>query len=161
MATRINYRERWMLAGSVFTPGSPVSERDLFAGRQDQITRLMEAVSQRGFHAVLYGDRGVGKTSLANVLSAFLRDVGATVVFARANSDATDDFSSLWRKVLRDITVLEVREGLGFDAKRNESHRRLIDSLPQDLRPDDIRRALAFVGQSATLVIAIDEFDRL
>jgi hypothetical protein len=42
-----------MLAGSVFTPGSPVSERDLFAGRQDQIKRIMEAVSQKGFHATL------------------------------------------------------------------------------------------------------------
>lgn len=157
----ISFQERWMLAGSVFTPGSPVSERDLFAGRQDQINRIMEAVSQRGFHAVLYGDRGVGKTSLANVLSAFLQEVGATVLFARANSDATDDFSSLWRKVLQDITVLEVREGLGFEAKQNESHRRFIDSLAQELRPDDVRRALTFLGRSVTLVIAIDEFDRL
>ena len=158
---KVNYQQRWMLAGSVFTPGSPVSERDLFAGRQDQIKRIMEAVSQKGFHAVLYGDRGVGKTSLANVLSAFLQEMGATVLFARANSDATDDFSSLWRKVLREITVLEVREGIGFDAKQHESYRRLIDSLAEELRPDDIRRALAFVGQSVTLVIAIDEFDRL
>lgn len=156
-----NYPKLWMLAGSVFTPGSPVSERDLFAGRQDQITRILEVVSQKGFHAVLYGDRGVGKTSLANVLSAFLKDMGNVVLFARANSDATDDFSSLWRKVLQEIMVLEVREGIGFDAKQQESHRRLIDSLPETLRPDDIRRALAAVDQSVTLVIAIDEFDRL
>jgi Cdc6-like AAA superfamily ATPase len=157
----ISLPERWMLAGSVFTPGSPVSERDLFAGRRDQINRIMEAVSQKGFHAVLYGDRGVGKTSLANVLSAFLQEVGATVLFARANSDATDDFSSLWRKVLQEISVLEIREGLGFGAKQIELHRRLVDSLPQVLRPDDVRRALAVVGQSITLVVAIDEFDRL
>jgi hypothetical protein len=54
--SEVNLGERWLLAGSVFTPGSPVSERDLFAGRQAQITRIMEAVSQKGFHAVLYGD---------------------------------------------------------------------------------------------------------
>lgn len=157
----VNYQERWMLAGSVFTPGSPVSERDLFAGRQDQIKRIMEAVSQKGFHAILYGDRGVGKTSLANVLAEFLRDVGTQVLFVRANCDATDNFSSLWRKVLQEITVLEVRDGIGFDAKQHKSHKRLIDSLPEELRPDDIRRALALVGQSAMLVVAIDEFDRL
>jgi Cdc6-like AAA superfamily ATPase len=158
---KINYQELWLAAGSVFTPGSPVSERDLFAGRPDQINRIMEAVSQRGFHAVLYGDRGVGKTSLANVLPAFLQELGATVLFARANCDATDDFSSLWRKILQEITLLEVREGIGFSAKQQASHRRLVDDLPQVLRPDDIRRALAFVGQSLTLVVAIDEFDRL
>lgn len=156
-----NYQALWMTAGQVFTPGSPVSERDLFAGRQDQVSKIMEAVSQRGFHAVLYGDRGVGKTSLANVLSAFLNDAGATVLFARANCDATDDFSTLWRKVLQEITVLEVRETIGFDAKQQETHRRLIDELPNDLRPDDVRRALGYIGQSVTLVVALDEFDRL
>ncbi len=156
-----NQQKRWMLAGSVFTPGSPVSERDLFAGRQIQIGKILEAVSQRGFHAVLYGDRGVGKTSLANVLSAFLQELGATVLFARANCDATDDFSSLWRKVLQDITITDLRDGIGFSAQQQASHRRLIDGLPNELRPDDVRRALSLVGQSTTLVVAVDEFDRL
>lgn len=156
-----NYENLWMLAGQVFTPGSPVSERDLFAGRQAQVRKIMEAVSQRGYHAVLFGDRGVGKTSLANVLSAFLQEVGQTILFARANCDATDDFSSLWRKILQDITVLETREGLGFEARQQETHRRLIDGLPDQLRPDDIRRTLSYVGQSVTLIVAIDEFDRL
>ncbi len=152
-----------MQVGEVFTPGSPVLERDLFAGRLPQIDRLMEAVSQRGFHAVLFGDRGVGKTSLASVLAAFLEDAigDRVVVFARANCDVTDDYSTLWRKALQDITVQQVRDGIGFDAKQVETHRRLIDELPQELRPDDIRRALAFVGQSALLVVALDEFDRL
>jgi Cdc6-like AAA superfamily ATPase len=162
VAVAINYDALWMLAGQVFTPGSPVSERDLFAGRQDQIRKLMEAVSQRGFHAVLFGDRGVGKTSLANVLSAFIQEVGGqTVLFARANCDATDDFSSLWRKVLQDFTMLELRGGIGFDARQQEIHHRIVESLPGELRPDDIRRVLSLVGQSATLVVTIDEFDRL
>jgi len=156
-----NQQSRWLLAGAVFTPGSPVSERDLFAGRQIQIGKILEAVSQRGFHAVLYGDRGVGKTSLANVLSAFLQDLGATVLFARANCDATDDFSSLWRKVLQDITLTELRDGIGFTSQQQASHRRLVDNLPETLRPDDIRRALSLVGQSTTLVVVVDEFDRL
>lgn len=159
--TEMTLRQRWMLAGQVFTPGSPVSERDLFAGRQHQITRIMEAVSQRGFHAALYGDRGVGKTSLANVLSGFLHEVGTQVLFVRANCDATDDFSSLWRKVLQEITVMEIREGIGFDAKQQQSHRQLIETLPEKLRPDDVRRVLAYAGQAMTLVVAIDEFDRL
>jgi Cdc6-like AAA superfamily ATPase len=157
----VNFRERWMLAGQVFTPGSPVSERDLFAGRQQQVNRIMEAVSQRGFHAVLFGERGVGKTSLANVLSAFLQEVGAKILFARANCDATDNFSSLWFKVLQEITIIELHEGMGFGAQQTHTHRQLIKTLPETLRPDDVRRTLTFVGQSNTLVIAIDEFDRL
>jgi Cdc6-like AAA superfamily ATPase len=123
--------------------------------------RIMEAVSQRGFHSVLYGDRGVGKTSLANVLPDFLKEVGANVLIARANADFSDDYSTLWRKVLQEVTVLEVREGIGFDAAQKQSVRRLIDEMPDVLRPDDVRRALAAIGQQVTLVIVIDEFDRL
>ena len=158
-----NFNELWALAGQVFTPGSPVSERDLFAGRQDQVTKIMEAVSQRGFHAVLYGDRGVGKTSLVSVLSDFLGDFGMATVLARANADATDSFASLWRKILKGVNLTEVRQGIGFDSKKIETQKRFIDALPEHLSPDDIRQAL---HQLATLVgndivLAIDEFDRL
>lgn len=51
-----------------FSPGDPVQEKDLFSGRTSQIKSLMDAVSQRGRHAIVYGERGVGKTSLVNIL---------------------------------------------------------------------------------------------
>lgn len=156
------YRVLWMQAGQAFTPGSPVSERDLFAGRLDQISRIVEAISQRGFHAILYGERGVGKTSLANVLSEFLSESGGPHFFlVRANCDAADDFSSLWRKVLTEIVVSETKEGIGYGAQRQELHRRLVDGLPAELRPGDILRTLASLGEAGTLVVVIDEFDRL
>lgn len=60
-----NFVDLSMQAGQVFTPGSPVNERDLFSGRIEQIQSVLDAVTQRGYHAVLYGERGVGKTSLA------------------------------------------------------------------------------------------------
>ena len=57
-----------------FSPGSPVQERDLFSGRGSQIASLEDAVNQRGKHGIVFGERGVGKTSLANVLSRSLGD---------------------------------------------------------------------------------------
>lgn len=50
----------------VFSPGAPIRERELFSGRLDQISQLLDAVRQNGKHAVIFGDPGVGKTSLAN-----------------------------------------------------------------------------------------------
>jgi hypothetical protein len=44
-------------AGSVFTPGAPINEKDLFAGRREQVENIIDAVSQRGYHAILYGER--------------------------------------------------------------------------------------------------------
>jgi DNA polymerase III gamma/tau subunit len=55
--------------GEVFTPSAPIDNQALFAGRVNQLNRIIGAVSQRGQHAILFGERGVGKTSLANVLS--------------------------------------------------------------------------------------------
>lgn len=60
MAERAAAIMKTLEINKVFTPGSPVNERDLFAGRILQISTLIEATSQRGYHAVLYGERGVG-----------------------------------------------------------------------------------------------------
>lgn len=65
---------------SLFTPASPINEKSLFADRPVQVRKALETISQRGQHAIIYGERGVGKTSLANVLSEFLSGIGKTVV---------------------------------------------------------------------------------
>ena len=60
--------EKWAKyarVAEVFTPGAPIDSLDLFAGRIEQIKDVLTAVVQRGQHLVLYGERGVGKTSLA------------------------------------------------------------------------------------------------
>ena len=48
-----------------FTPGAPIDSRDLFAGRTRQIDKAINTIFQRGQHAIIFGERGVGKTSLA------------------------------------------------------------------------------------------------
>ena len=52
---------------SLFTPGAPIDEYALFAGRQPQIQKISDTVVSKGRHAVLFGERGVGKTSLASI----------------------------------------------------------------------------------------------
>ena len=51
----------------VFTPHAPVNDRDLFRGLLDQIFAVSAAINQNGLHVMLYGERGVGKTSMANL----------------------------------------------------------------------------------------------
>ena len=52
-----------------FSPGAPIDDLNLLAGRIHQIEQMVDAVVQRGHHAILYGERGVGKSSLANTFS--------------------------------------------------------------------------------------------
>jgi replication-associated recombination protein RarA len=60
-------------ASQTFRPRTPIATRDLFAGRWGQIKTLADAVSQSGLHVVIYGERGVGKTSLSNVIKPIIQ----------------------------------------------------------------------------------------
>jgi Cdc6-like AAA superfamily ATPase len=52
----------------VFTPHAPVSARDLLFGRSQPLEKMLRQLSTPGTTLLLYGDRGVGKTSMAHIL---------------------------------------------------------------------------------------------
>src|SRR6266852_1744903 len=55
-------------AQELFRPKAPIDSDSLFAGRIAQISKLLEVLYSPGGHAILYGERGVGKTSLAKII---------------------------------------------------------------------------------------------
>src|SRR4051794_6161605 len=87
---------------NAFTPAAPINDVDLFADRPDQSFSCLDALFQRGLHVALYGERGVGKTSLANVLPKIIRDTGLPALNAvRIDCNTNDTFNSIWKKVFR------------------------------------------------------------
>lgn len=154
------FEQLYMRAGEVFTPGAPVNVRDLFAGRVPQFTRVMDAVSQRGFHAVLYGERGVGKTSLANIIAQTFQGLSGWIV-ARVTCDASDSYASIWRKALKDIQIAVSKPGLGFGASPSVEVARLDGYINGTPSPDDVRRLLSGVAASTRMLLVFDEFDRI
>ena len=106
--------ERMQLVAEAFRPAAPVDRRSLFSGRTDEIAELFAVAAQPGQHAVVYGERGVGKTSLAAVVSELLASSGLLTV--RATCDSGDDFSSVWRKALGEIALHTEKRGIGFSA---------------------------------------------
>ena len=155
-------QELFLEASKVFTPTAPIDERSFFAGRRDQIRQVIDAVNQKGQHAIVFGERGVGKTSLANVLSAFLASPNSIVLSPRVNCDSMDTFESVWRKVLDEIEMNQTIKTAGLG---EESHQRTYPSteLLQDgpVGPDSIRRVLSILGRNSLPILIIDEFDRL
>ena len=73
-------------ASRVFSPAAPIREKDVFAGRRDEIRAAIDAINQAGQHAAIYGERGVGKTSLANVIHEFIVSTGQTKVLHRIST---------------------------------------------------------------------------
>ncbi len=162
MAPNVENFQLALLATRVFTPGSAINEKDLFAGRISQIRRIVDAVSQTGLHAVLYGEPGVGKTSLANVCAAFLKGMGPTEILApKVNCVTSDDFASIWRKVFGEIQITKKISGAGFFPQDKELVFSVLDDLPGQITPDIVMTTLDSLGRNFLVVVVIDEFDRI
>lgn len=144
-----------------FRPSTPVNERECFSGRAGQLRALVEAVEQVGQHAIIFGERGVGKTSLANILTKHYVGRGVELIAPRINCDLTDSYSSLWRKVFSEIQFARELRGKGFGAGSNFNIEALTADLPDPLTPDSIRKYLTVLSRKTRLIVIIDEFDRL
>ena len=155
--------QRNISLGEVFTPAAPIDQLRLFAGRAQQRGAVLDAIFQRGRHAILFGERGVGKTSLASVLHQFLDAVGQSVVAPRVNCDDGDDYSAIWRKVFDGLQIMERRRTIGFTPEVQEIIRSASDMVAdeQPLTPHQVRQMLEQLGVQAMLVVIIDEFDRV
>jgi hypothetical protein len=156
-----------LLASKTFRPRTPITTRDLFAGRWDQIKTLIDAVNQAGLHVVIYGERGVGKTSLSNVIGPIVAafDESKTplpsrrerlVVKAVASSD--DTFSSLWHSLFSQITWKDNRPVYGvLPGSKSPMPLRKAFSLGDTLAVDEVRKVVSMIPGA---VYIVDEFDR-
>lgn len=148
-------------ASQVFTPSQPILNDALFSGRLMQIRTIVDAVNQPGQHAILYGERGVGKTSLANVLATFLRGY-ATVIAPRIGCFSTDTYSDLWRKAFNEIRFTTEQPSIGYREQIKTVASTFASQLPEMISHDVVRSALTQLGANhVTTVLIFDEFDTL
>ncbi len=143
-------------AGQLFSPSTPISENDLFAGRGSQILKLIETTQERGKHAILFGERGVGKTSLAKIFHTLFPSTVRHIFSSRVQVTPIDDFSSIWKSVFKDIQIEAVRKGEG------EVRVPLASFYESQITPDDVRRELEVAFKPSDIpIIIIDEYDKL
>jgi hypothetical protein len=153
-----DFLDRVRLVAEAFRPAAPIDRRELFAGRGEQIAELFAIVSQPGQHAIVYGERGVGKTSLGLVAAELLG--AADVLCAWATCDASDDFSSVWRKALGEIGLTTAKQALGFGERVDETTEPLSRLLASGVTPHTVQGALRQASRQRPVAIFFDEFDR-
>ena len=144
-------------ASKVFTPAAPVDERQLFAGRIDQLRQVVDVIHQKGQHAIIFGERGVGKTSLANILAK----ISSPMLAIRKNCDSSDNYHTLWEKIFNEIILNKETQQIGFTGEKSIEFTRLMDDVKGQIIPDIVRQILTRLASKCTPIIILDEFDRI
>jgi Cdc6-like AAA superfamily ATPase len=133
-----------------FTPGSPIDSKDLFAGRKRQREKLISTIFQKGEHAILYGERGVGKTSLANTLFDFLVFMGKWKYYrAKVNCADHMSFEDIWRSIFKQL-VFTHEDGATTTVD---------EMLPENPSSENIRETFQVFRDPS--IIIVDELDKV
>ena len=149
---------RLAMLGEVFRPSAPITDQQLFAGRNHELFSVVEAIQSVGQHAVIFGERGVGKTSLARVAMQTQRGTLAV----RVNCDGGDTYTSIWDKVLEELAIaigeLPAEEQEALTSPLAAS----IDTLKQqEVTPSSVRVALRKISIHRPVAVFIDEFNEI
>lgn len=147
--------------GKIFSSAAPINTLQLFRGRKEQLDRVISTISTRGKHIILYGDRGVGKTSLANILKDALEDHESVEVI-KVSCNEADNYASVWMRMLSEITtIIENTTDKSLSPTIECTLANLIEPN-QFLGSGEIKRLLENkCNEAHELILIFDEFDRL
>jgi Cdc6-like AAA superfamily ATPase len=140
-----------------FTPSQPIADRRMYAGRIEALTALIRAIEDQRLHAVVHGERGIGKTSTLNILTQAAREARYLVIYISCGEGSS--FDEVFRAACAQISLL-FHKDFGPTHPRTESGDVFADLLSAS--PVSTRRAgdiLARITGTRVLVI-LDEFDR-
>lgn len=140
--TELDYR-----AANVFSPHAPIDEEELFAGRLDLIDGLIETVFQRGQHGIIYGERGVGKTSLTRILQSKIFARTKRYKIIHRNCTAAHTFRTIWEQLLDEVKYDNEYMFSDLIDHKTDAYQlnKWIQSMPETFHP----------------VFIIDEYDRV
>lgn len=134
------------ISQNIFKPKTPIDDEKLFAGRLEQINDLLDAVYEEGGHAVIFGERGVGKTSLARIVDKKVASIFENLEVNNVSCGSKDDFYTIWGNAFNDFSAGEQSPTEYFRSIKN---------------PYAIYNALKDLDESKYHLFVFDEFDRI
>ena len=150
-------RARLALADAL-SASQPVTSRERLAGRIDTLGSLIAAIEQQRAHVVLYGERGIGKTSLVHVFAETAREARYLVLYGSCGVEAR--FDDMFRTFASEIPLL-YHSDVSPTADETEHNRTFADLLGD--QPVDPRE-LADLFQKIVgtrVILVLDEYDRV
>ena len=150
-------QQRLALAEAL-APAQPVTAMERFAGRADVLEALIAAIEQQRAHVVLYGERGIGKTSLVHVFAETAREARYLVFYGSCGVEAS--FDEMFRAFAAQIPLL-YHGDISPTADEEEHGRSFADLIGEgDLDPRELADLFGrLVGTRVILIL--DEYDRV
>lgn len=140
-----------------FTPSQPVSSIERFAGRSALLDRVIRAIEDQQLHVIIYGDRGIGKTSLMRVVAELAKSARYIVHFTSCGEQS--EFYETFRSVASQIRLL-YDGSLDPGDEDVERGGTLADRLPVgDFTASQLTEVLEGISGTRVLIM-LDEFDR-
>lgn len=154
-------RKRLSLVGNIYTPAYPIEIKELFSGRLKELAKVLEIVNQKGRQLLIYGDRGVGKTSFANIGKTILDNPERQIVKVSCSSD--DTFESLFYNLFSNLSLnYEIaKQKIGFGSTVEIAEEKIIFSNLYSLEKIDSKAIQDVLSLIVNPILIIDEFDRL
>ena len=141
-------------ANGLFTPSTPIAIAEMFAGRQRQASKIVDAVGERGRHIILYGERGVGKSSMAQIAPFFIPKGPRAIRYIRVQAFPGDTFSIVAKRIFSKIHV----EGDYGEGNRAYS---VSEFYPGEVTIDHFITEMQVFRESEIPIVVIDEFNEI
>lgn len=155
----------------VVSPSQPVNTPENLFGRADELERIEKALYVSGRHIFIFGDRGVGKSSLAATAAAQYQSSDANYIDVSCSPDST--FRTIVASIASQAanisrlysTVQHHDQSLNLRFFATSSNKSLsVKDLYQELRSTsdavELLREICVV-HSEKPVVVVDEFDRI
>lgn len=141
-------------ANNLFTPSAPIALAEMFAGRQRQASKIVDAIGERGRHVILYGERGVGKSSMAKMTPFFIPKSLRTTKYVSVQAFPGDTFSVIAKRIFSKMHV-EADYGEGTRAYS------VSEFYPGEVTIDHFIFEMQTFKETEIPIIVIDEFNEV
>jgi len=166
--------ERHSILANAFSPGLEIDQPALFAGRAEQVGRLVDALHTDGVCPVIYGPRGLGKSSLAIQLQRIaLGDVellahlgipdrafGESERFVAFNvncSDASGDLRAVLQRVINETEEIAIGWQNELESERLRSRTRKTKFTAKVFETESIREFESLIAESEYTSLDLEE----
>lgn len=143
----------------VFTPAHPKASLGDFTGRADTIAKITQSIEEEQAHVMLLGRRGLGKTSILNIIAESARSAGYLVARISCTRDLT--FDDFLRTVFDDLSRHAAEAAAGDALMRQIGVDRLSDLIDQSQQSvQSALRAFSAISSQRVLIV-IDDIHRV